>query len=92
MIDYEQVSKQEVEQFSRENGFAAYTGFKLNQEGWLNYSQSKPAEWPGWATHSQVTIVPFYDRSGLIYETLGTLNDALSEEILISVIVVILMV
>ncbi|MFC1744789.1 efflux RND transporter permease subunit [Candidatus Riflebacteria bacterium] len=37
---------------------------------------------------SQVKIVPFYDRTGLIYETLGTLNTALTEEILITVIVV----
>ena len=40
---------------------------------------------------SQVTIVPFYDRSGLIFETLGTLNTAISEEILVTVIVVIFM-
>ncbi len=41
---------------------------------------------------SQVTIVPFYDRTGLIYETLGTLNAALREEILITIIVVLVMV
>src|SRR5690625_7105411 len=29
-------------------------------------------------TVSQVTIVPFYDRSGLIHETLGTLEEAIS--------------
>lgn len=40
---------------------------------------------------SQVTIVPFYDRTGLIYETLGTLNTALVDEILVTIIVVILM-
>jgi Cu(I)/Ag(I) efflux system membrane protein CusA/SilA len=43
-------------------------------------------------TVSKVTVVPFYDRTGLIYETLGTLNDALTQEILITCIVVILMV
>ncbi len=43
-------------------------------------------------TVSQVKIIPFYDRSGLIYETLGTLNTALTEEILVTVIVVIVMV
>ncbi len=43
-------------------------------------------------TVSQVTIVPFYDRSGLIYETLGTLSDALIQQILVTVIVVIVMV
>ena len=40
---------------------------------------------------SQVTVVPFYDRTGLIYETLGTLNSALSEEIMVCVIVILLM-
>jgi Cu(I)/Ag(I) efflux system membrane protein CusA/SilA len=43
-------------------------------------------------TESKVTIVPFYDRSGLIKETLNTLKDALSLEILITIIVIILMV
>ena len=41
---------------------------------------------------SKVTIVPFYDRTGLIYETLGTLNTALTDEILITIIVVIVMI
>jgi Cu(I)/Ag(I) efflux system membrane protein CusA/SilA len=43
-------------------------------------------------TVSQVAIVPFYDRTGLIYETLGTLNTALTEEILVTIIVVIVLV
>lgn len=43
-------------------------------------------------TESQLTIVPFYDRSTLIHETLGTLEEALSQEILITIIVVIIMV
>ena len=41
---------------------------------------------------SQVTIVPFYDRTELIQETLGTLNEALSLEILITILVIIIMV
>nr|WP_299214330.1 efflux RND transporter permease subunit [uncultured Allomuricauda sp.] len=41
---------------------------------------------------SQVTIVPFYDRTELIQETLGTLNEALTLEILITVLVIIVMV
>jgi Cu(I)/Ag(I) efflux system membrane protein CusA/SilA len=43
-------------------------------------------------TVSKVTIVPFYDRTGLIKETLGTLESALTDEILISIIVVIILV
>ena len=41
---------------------------------------------------SQVTIVPFYDRSELIKETLGTLEEALNLEILITILVIIIMV
>jgi Cu(I)/Ag(I) efflux system membrane protein CusA/SilA len=41
---------------------------------------------------SQVKIVPFYDRTKLIHETLDTLKKALSEEILVTIIVVIVMV
>lgn len=41
---------------------------------------------------SKVTIVPFYDRTGLIRETIGTLETALTHEILISIIVIIVLV
>ncbi len=41
---------------------------------------------------SKVTIVPFYDRTGLIKETIGTLEYALSHEILISIIVIIVLI
>lgn len=43
-------------------------------------------------TVSKVSIVPFYDRTGLIKETLGTLEEALTLEILISILVVIVLV
>ncbi len=43
-------------------------------------------------TVSKVTIVPFYDRTGLIKETIGTLESALSHEILIAIIVIIFLV
>lgn len=42
-------------------------------------------------TVSQVKIIPFYDRTQLINETIGTLQEALTLEILITIIVVILM-
>lgn len=41
---------------------------------------------------SQLTIVPFYDRTELIYETLGTLEEALSLQILITILVIIVMI
>ncbi len=37
---------------------------------------------------SQVRVVPFYNRSGLIHETLATLQKALTEEVLVTVIVI----
>ncbi len=43
-------------------------------------------------TVSRVTIVPFYDRTGLIHETLGTLSTALLQQILITMVVVLLMI
>lgn len=43
-------------------------------------------------TVSRVTIVPFYDRTELIYETLGTLYSALSAQILVTIIVVLVIV
>ena len=43
-------------------------------------------------TVSKVTIVPFYDRTQLIHETIGTLENALSHEILISIIVILVLV
>lgn len=41
---------------------------------------------------SQLTIVPFYDRTELIEETLHTLEEALSLEILITLLIIIIMV
>jgi len=41
---------------------------------------------------SKVTVVPFYDRTQLIKETIGTLESALNHEILICIIVVIVLV
>lgn len=42
-------------------------------------------------TVSQVTLVPFYDRSTLIEETLGTLSTALYRQVLITILVVLVM-
>src|SRR6056297_844427 len=42
--------------------------------------------------NSQLTVVPFYDRTELIEETLDTLNEALTLEILITILVIIIMV
>ncbi|MDD3331643.1 MAG: efflux RND transporter permease subunit, partial [Proteiniphilum sp.] len=43
-------------------------------------------------TVSKVTVVPFYDRTGVIHETIGTLETALTHETLIAIIVVIVII
>jgi len=43
-------------------------------------------------TTSKVTIIPFYDRTGLIKETLGTLEEAITLQLLISILVIIILV
>ena len=55
-------------------------------------SQGLPSKKLDHGRTSKVTIVPFYDRTQLIYETLGTLNDAITLQILITIIVIIVMV
>ncbi len=43
-------------------------------------------------TESRITIVPFYDRTKLIRETLGTLHSAITQQVLVTIAVVVLMV
>ncbi|MCD6393454.1 MAG: efflux RND transporter permease subunit, partial [Planctomycetes bacterium] len=86
-------TEEQIRRFAEDHGFQAYNDAELNHKDWLDYLRVTPRkDWPAWADISQVTVEPFYDRTGLIYETLGTLNDALTQEILITCIVVILMV
>ncbi len=93
VIDYRQVTRDKVTAYARSHDFEAYAGTEANRVAWVKYLRSTPRDqWPKWVTTSQVTVVPFYDRAGLIYETLGTLNGALVEEILITIIVILVMV
>ncbi len=90
VIDHDVVSRDEVREFAEKHGFQAYADPGLNQDAWQTWLQENPPDsWPEWVTTSKVTVVPFYDRTGLIYETLGTLSSALTEEILVTIIVVI---
>ncbi len=92
IIDYSKTTRAAVTEFAKRRGFAAFAGTKLDQDAWLTYLRSVSRDqWPSWATISKVTVVPFYDRTGLIYETLGTLNDAITQEIVVTIIVVLVM-
>ncbi len=92
VVDYGRTDRAALEAFARGQGFEALSGATLDQVAWLGWLTAHPrAEWPAGVTTSQITVVPFYDRTGLIYETLGTLNAALYEQVLITTIVVIAM-
>lgn len=58
----------------------------------VEMEQSLPSKTLPDGTVSKVTVVPFYDRTGLIRETIGTLETALTHEILICIIVIIVLV
>lgn len=81
VVDWQKTDPSTVEAFTAENGdLLAFT------------KTTDRNAWPTWLTTSKITIVPFYDRSGLINETLNTLDDALYQQVLVTIIVVIIMV
>ncbi len=54
-------------------------------------SEGLPSKYLADGTKSKLTIVPFYDRTKLIKETIGTLEEALTLEIIITIVVVLVM-
>lgn len=54
-------------------------------------SEGLPSKYLADGTESKLTIVPFYDRTTLIKETIGTLEEALTLEVIITIIVVLVM-
>ena len=93
VADYRVTSRDALRDFGAENDFVALAKDDLNHDAWVPWLRAHDrTAWPEGVTLSQVTIVPFYDRTDLIYETLGTLNSALIEEILVTIIVVLVMV
>jgi len=54
-------------------------------------SAGLPSKYLADGTVSKLTIVPFYDRTDLIKETIGTLEEALTLEVIITIIVVLVM-
>ncbi len=93
LIDRKAADQNTIKSYAEAHGFEAYRGAEINNKDWLAHLRSVPrGKWPEWATMSKVTVVPFYDRTGLIYETLGTLNEAIAQEILVTIIVILVMV
>ncbi|MCA9563407.1 MAG: efflux RND transporter permease subunit, partial [Myxococcales bacterium] len=56
-----------------------------------NLQSALPSRIADDGTESQVTVVPFYDRGALIDRTIGTLQSALSQQIIITILVVLLL-
>src|SRR6056297_3182948 len=93
LVDYTQASADEVDLYADRHDLEPITGATTTSDAWVKHLRGMSQEqWPIWITTSQVAVVPFYDRTGLIYETLGTLNTALFEEILVTIIVILVMV
>ena len=98
-IDWQQTDRAAVEKFAADHNISpafaseAPADTTLKQDAWLPWTNTHERDhWPEWMNTAKVTIVPFYDRSGLIHETLNTLNEALYQQILVTIIVVIIMV
>ncbi|TWT51449.1 Cation efflux system protein CusA [Rubripirellula amarantea] len=93
LVDYQKTTADEVDLYADRNGLESITGATTSSDAWVKHLRGMSQDkWPAWLTTSQVAVVPFYDRTGLIYETLGTLNTALVEEILVTIIVILVMV
>ncbi|TWT97255.1 efflux RND transporter permease subunit [Neorhodopirellula pilleata] len=93
LVDYTKTSADEVDLYADRHDLEPITGATTTSDAWVKHLRGMSQEqWPSWITTSQVAVVPFYDRTGLIYETLGTLNTALFEEILVTIIVILVMV
>ncbi|MCC5855758.1 MAG: efflux RND transporter permease subunit [Idiomarina sp.] len=99
VIDWQQVSVNQVNAFAEEQ---ALPNWRVASQGnpsadqdvqaWADWLRAHPQDhWPTWLNESQLTLVPFYDRSQLIQETLGTLNQALSQQLLVTAVVVLLL-
>lgn len=97
LIQWDQVSNLQVTEFAEQQGLPPWQpatfGFADEaQQAWTQWLKDHPREqWPNWMTLSQLEVVPFYDRSILIQETLGTLSDALSQQLIITAVVVLIM-
>lgn len=95
LIDWTETDHTTASDFAKTNNItpAFSEDGTMAGEAWLAFTRSIPrADWPDWLTTSKVTIVPFYDRSKLIGETLNTLDEALYQQVLVTIIVVIIMV
>ncbi|MEZ6080194.1 MAG: efflux RND transporter permease subunit [Pirellulaceae bacterium] len=73
VIDYTQTTAEQVDAYAAAHELPATKGIEPVHDPWVAHLKNIPREqWPKWITTSQIGIVPFYDRTGIIHETLGT--------------------
>jgi Cu(I)/Ag(I) efflux system membrane protein CusA/SilA len=95
VIDWQKVNPTQARDFAQQHDIKPdFDDSGIPDEAaWLDFTRRTPrAGWPAWLTTSKVTVVPFYDRSNLIGETLNTLDEALYQQVLVTILVVIVMV
>jgi copper/silver efflux system protein len=93
VVDWSHTDRAALAAFGAREGFEPFSDDGLNQEAWQAWLRTHPrADWPPGVVLSRLDIVSFYDRSGLIGETLNTLNNSLVQQVLITVIVILLLV
>ena len=94
VVDWTKITQPEVATFASTQNISDpfQKDGTINQDAWLAYSRTNEQRtWPAWFTTSKVAVVPFYDRSQLIGETLNTLDDALYQQVLVTIVVVVIM-
>lgn len=88
-VDERQVTPEQLADFARKHQLPALD--ESSQAQWQAWLRQHWQERPSWLSLSQVQLVPFYDRAELIDQTLATLNRALVQQLLVTLIVVLIL-
>lgn len=93
VVDWDMATRELVDRFAEDQGLPRFSAqSQHSQEAWQQWLRNHPEpRWPTWLNESTLTVVPFYDRSQLIYETLDTLSSALTQQLLITALVVLVL-
>lgn len=89
VINWQNVDRATVEHFAHQQQLPTLSDD--TQPQWQAWLREHWQDRPQWLTLSQVTLVPFYDRAELIDETVTTLTDALTQQLLITLVVVLVL-
>ncbi|NCD33825.1 MAG: efflux RND transporter permease subunit [Spartobacteria bacterium] len=92
-IDFSQTTMAQVQQFADDANLPIPDDGQLDQTAWLGWARRHDLkDYPAWMKRSKVTLIPFYDRTRLIHETLNTLNTAMIQQVLVTLLVVMVMI